>query len=66
MFNCRYFLNQYIFLKFCAKHGRYIVVLCAKFQKYLSIDVEVIGSRVCARSQVSCWHVLSSRSLTCR
>ena len=50
MFNCRYFLNHYIFLKFCTKHGRYTVVLCAKFQKYLAIDVEVIGNRVCARS----------------
>ena len=66
MFNHSYFLNQYILLKFCTKHGRYTTMLCAKFKNYLSTDVEIIGNRVCGRSQVSCWHVLGSRSLACR
>ena len=40
-----FFLSQWIFLKFCTEHGIHTVVLCAKFQKNWSTNMDVTDKR---------------------
>ena len=44
-FICSYFFSWQIFLKLCTEHGSITAMLCAKFRKNLSTQINVTGKQ---------------------